>query len=137
MNRATIKFMSTCHPRVVWLHVQMWRVGANRNRRGLKLSPVADADFDILKELVPEELITNCLPPSLHSNSKLIDNLVVDFLPFCLLTRLMLETSLKGILRLNNREKLAAQRVSSEELEVSMMRLEMDLMSQFGKFDTH
>ena len=115
----------------------MWRVGANRNLWGLKLSPVTDADFDILKELVPEELITNCLPPSLHSNRKLIDNLVVEFLPFCLLTQLMLETSLKGIPRLNNREKLAAQRVSGKELEASMMQLEMDLMSQFGKFDTH
>ena len=115
----------------------MWRVGANRNLRGLKLSPATDADFDILKELVPEELITYCLPPSLHSNSKLIDNLVVDFLPFCLLTRLMLETSLKGILRLNNRRKLAAQQVSRVELEVSMMKLDMDMMSQFGKFNAH
>jgi len=114
----------------------MWRVGANRNRRDLGLSQVTEGDFDILTEPGPEDLIANCSPPSLHNNSKLIDNLVVDFLPFCLLSWLMLETSLKGMHRLDCREKLAAQRASREELEASTMQLDMHLMSQFGKFNT-
>ena len=107
------------------------------NRRGLNLRPLTDADFDILTEPGPEELIINCSLPPLHSSSKLIDNLVTDFLPFCLLSRLMLETSLKGMHRLDRKEKLTAQRVSREKLEASMMHLDIDLMSQFGKFNTH
>ena len=115
----------------------MWRVGANRNLSGLKLSQVTEADFDILMEPGPEDLIANCSPLSLHSKNKLIDDLVVDFLPFCLLSRLMLEASSKGMHRLNSRETLTAQRVSREDLEAGMMYLDMHLMSEFGKFDTH
>ena len=115
----------------------MWRVGANRNLSGLKLSQVTEADFDILMEPGPEDLIANCSPLSPHSKNKLIDDLVVDFLPFCLLSRLMLEASLKGMHRLNSRETLTAQRVPREELEAGMMYLDMHLMSEFGKFSTH
>ena len=114
----------------------MWRVGANRNRRGLELTPVTEADFDILAEPGPEDVIANCSPLSLLSDNKLIDDLVVDFLPFGLLSRLMLETSWKGIHRLNGREKLTAQRVTGQELEASMLRLDMDLMNEYGKFNT-
>ena len=135
-RRATIKFLSTFHPRIVWFHVKMWRVNANRNRRGLELSPVTEADFDILAEPRPEDVIANCSPLSLLSGSELIDDLVVDFLPFGLLSRLMLEASWKGMHRLNGREKLTAQRVSGKELEASMLRLDMGLMNEFGKFNT-
>ena len=115
----------------------MWRVGANRNRRGLKLSQLIEADFDMLMEPGPEDLIANCSPPSLHSNNRLIDELVVDFLPFGLLSRLMLETSLKAMHRLHGGVKLTAQRVSREELEFGMMAVDMHLMGQFGKLNTH
>ena len=137
MNRATIKFMSTFHPKIVWFHVKIWKVGANRIQRDLQLSSVTEGDFDILKESGPEDLIANCSPPSLHSNNKLIDELVVDFLPFGLLSRLMLETSLKAMHRLHGGVKLTAQRVSREELEFGMMAVDMHLMSQFGKLNTH
>jgi len=137
VNTTTIEFISTLHPRIVWFHVKMWRVGANRNRRGLNLSQVTEADFDMLMEPGPEDLIANCSPPSLPSNNKPIDDLVVEFWPFCLLSRLMLESSLKGMHRLNCREALTAQRLSRQELEFSMMYLDMHLMSQFGKLNTH
>jgi len=136
VHRATIKFMSTFHPRIVWFHVKMWKVGANRNRKGLGLSPITEADLDILAEPRLEDVIANCSPLPLHNNNKLIDDLVVDFLPFGLLSRLMLEASWKGIHRLNGREKLTTQRVSEKELEAGMLRLDMDLMNEFGKFNT-
>ncbi|PUU82244.1 hypothetical protein B9Z19DRAFT_1075273 [Tuber borchii] len=116
VHRATIKFMSTFHPRIVWFHVKMWKVAANRNRRGLGDSPVTEADYDILAESGPEDVIAN----------------LVDFLPFSLLSRLMLETSWKGIHKLNGREKLTTQRVSGEKLETTMVCLDMNLMSEFG-----
>ena len=137
MNKGTIKFMSTFHTRIVWFHVKIWNVTANRIRKGLEFSPVTEEDFDILTGSGPEDLIANCSPPSLPSNNKLIDDLVVDFLPFGLLSRLMLETSWKGIHRLNGREKLTAQRASEKELESGMISQEMDLMDQFGNFKTH
>jgi len=49
----------------------------------------------------------------------------------------MLETTLKGMLRLSCREKLIARRVSEKELESGMIYQEMDLMSQFGNVKTH
>ncbi|PUU80014.1 hypothetical protein B9Z19DRAFT_769929 [Tuber borchii] len=110
--------MSNFPPRIVWFHVQKWKVLANRVQRGLQHSPVTDGDFDILKEPGPEHLIAN----------------LVDILPFRLLSRLMLETTLKGMLRLSCREKLTAQRASEQELESGMISQEMDLMSQFGGF---
>ncbi|PUU73831.1 hypothetical protein B9Z19DRAFT_1161592 [Tuber borchii] len=133
VNRATIKFMSTFHPRIIWLHVRMWKVTANRNRRGLGDSPVTEADYDILTEPGSEDLIANCSRSSLHSSNKLIDDLVVDFLHFDLLSRLMLETSLKDMHRLHCRERLIAQRASRKEIETSIMYRDMCLMDQFGK----
>jgi len=49
----------------------------------------------------------------------------------------MFETSLRGIHRLDSREKLTAQRVSGEKLEAHMMFQDMDMMRQFGTLDTH
>ncbi|PUU80013.1 hypothetical protein B9Z19DRAFT_1080376 [Tuber borchii] len=118
VNKAKIKFMSTFHPRIVWFHVRMWKVKANRIQRGLQHSPVTDGDYDILDESGSEDLIAN----------------LVDYLPFRLLSRLMLETTLKGMLRRDRREKQTAQRASKEELESGMIFQEMDLMSQFGGF---
>ena len=137
MNKATIKFMSTFHPRIVWFHVKIWNVTANRIRKGLEFSPVTEEDFDILTGSGPEDLIANCSPPSLPSNNKLIDDLVVDFLPFRLLSRLLLETSLKRIHTLDSREKLIAQGESGEKLEALMTLQDMDMMRQFGTFNTH
>ena len=137
MNKGTIKFMSTFHPRIVWFHVKIWNVTANRIRKGLEFSPVTEEDFDILTGSGPEDLIANCSPPSLPSNNKLIDDLVVDFLPFRLLSRLLLETSLKRIHTLDSREKLIAQGVSGEKLEALMTLQDMDMMKQFGTFNTH
>ena len=49
----------------------------------------------------------------------------------------MFETSLKGIHRLDTREKLVAQRVSGEKLEALMTLQDMEMMRQFGTFNTH
>jgi len=74
---------------------------------------------------------------SLHSDNKLIDDLVVTFLPFRILSRLMLETSLKGIHRLDGREKMIAQGASEKELETNVVCQDMDMLMQFGKFTAY
>jgi len=49
----------------------------------------------------------------------------------------MLETSLKGIHRLDGREKLIAQNVPEQKMEGQMACQDMDMMRQFGKFNAH
>ncbi|PWW75895.1 hypothetical protein C7212DRAFT_280441 [Tuber magnatum] len=66
VNRATTKFMAAFHPRIVWVHVKLWRVLANRVRLGLELSPLTDSQVDVMREPGPEDLVAN----------------LVDFLPF-------------------------------------------------------
>ncbi|KAG0124091.1 hypothetical protein HOY82DRAFT_543902 [Tuber indicum] len=63
VNRATTKFMSTFPPRIVWFHVKIWKIAAQRIRKGLELSALTEADTDALSEFGPEDLIANCLLP--------------------------------------------------------------------------
>jgi hypothetical protein len=118
VNRATTKFMSTFPPRIVWFHVKMWKFAAQRIRKGLELSALTEADTDVLSEFGPEDLIAN----------------LADFLPFRVLSWLMIETSLKGMHRLDWSEKLTAQGVYGAALESNLALVDMDMMRQFGGF---
>ncbi|CUS10991.1 unnamed protein product [Tuber aestivum] len=118
VNKATFKFMATFHPRIVWIHVKFWRVMANRVRTGQQDSPLTDSQLDVIKEFGPEDLVANLL----------------DFLPFRVRSGIMIETSLKGVMRLSKRDELIAQGESGAELESSLMFLDMDIMRQFGGF---
>ncbi|RPA93763.1 hypothetical protein L873DRAFT_1511473 [Choiromyces venosus 120613-1] len=118
VNRATLKFMSTFHPRIVWLHVKMWKISAQMIRKGLELSLVTESDTDMFLEPGPEDLIAK----------------LVEFLPFNILSMLMLEVSLKGMHRLDTSEKMAAKGLSTAEIEKTLMFKDIGMMDQFGGF---